>query len=206
MLPRSQPVVQGDRDVLDVATLLEPPGGPHMPIPDSVRVASSGLDEQGSADQIVDLESVLPLDTPHEQAACLHLPQQAVSIVPVGQSGGQRRAQGCDDADVEEIGATAGLATLGVLGALEALGALGVIGCWNGRNAASGNVRSATMTAVMRVPLLVSVCLSKRGSRIASIRPSNSDRRAIANAAKAGAARSWLGMPIERTISRSSPA
>ena len=114
-----------------------------------------------------------------------------------------------DDADVEEIGATARLATLGVLGALEALGALGalgVIGCWNGRNAASGNVRSATMTAVMRVPLLVSVCLSKRGSRIASIRPSNSDRRAIANAAKAGAARSWLGMPIERTISRSSPA
>ena len=36
------------------------------------------------------------------------------------------------------------------------------------------------MTAVMKVPLLVSVCLSKRGSRIASIRPSNSDRRAMA--------------------------
>jgi len=62
------------------------------------------------------------------------------------------------------------------------------------------------MTAVMSVPLLVSVCLSRRGSRIASMRPSNSERRAIASAANAGAARSWFGMPMERTISRSSPA
>jgi len=32
------------------------------------------------------------------------------------------------------------------------------------------------------------------------MRPSNSERRAIASAANAGAARSWLGVPMDRTI------
>src|SRR4051812_36815950 len=69
------------------------------------------------------------------------------------------------DIESEPLGASL-IETLNDLGnSSEA--ALTGLGCWNGLNAARGSVRSATIAAVIRVPLGLSVWRSSRGSRIA---------------------------------------